>query len=122
MVPNIIAYPTRVFHEETKESYRTLFEATDEACEEDDKVQERFDAWSKPVLKQVIEDLRTRKAYLIDDRAVDAIRKGNVGYKLFDDDKKCLQSYADTQKLCYSDLSKNPFGSELHLEIPPEKF
>ncbi len=52
--------------------------------------------WSKPVLKQVIDDLKTRKAYLIDERAVDAIRKGNVGYKLFDDDKKCLQSYADT--------------------------
>lgn len=96
MVPNLIAYPTRVFHEETKELYKTLFEATDEVLQEDDKVQERFDAWSKPVIKQVIDDLRARKAYLIDDRAVDAIRKGNVGYKLFDDDKKCLQSYADT--------------------------
>lgn len=44
----------------------------------------------------MIDDLKIRKAYLIDERAVDAIRKGNVGYKYFDDDKKCLQSYADT--------------------------
>ena len=85
-------------------------------------MQERFDNWSKPVIKQVVEDLRQRKAYLIDEKAVDAIKKGNVGFKVFDDAKKCIQSYADTQKLCYSDLSKNPFGSELHLEIPPEKF
>jgi len=51
---------------------------------------------------------------LIDERSVDAIKKGNVGFKVFDDDKKCLQSFADTQKICYSELSKNPFGSELH--------
>lgn len=88
MVPTVIAYPTRVSHEESKDSYRVLFDPNQGV--DDDKVQERFDAWSPPVLKQVIGDLRMRKAYLIDDRAVDAIHKGNVGYKNFDDDKKCV--------------------------------
>lgn len=126
MVPNVIAYPTRVHQdlsEERKEAFRPLFDPSvqSEAAEEE-KVQERFDAWSKPVLQQVVDDLRLRKAYLIDDRSVEAIRQGNVGYKVFDSDSKCLQGYADTQKLCFSDLHKNPFGSDLHLEIPPDKF
>lgn len=125
MVPTAIAYPTRVkSDEESKDNYTCLFDpdAMEEDLEEDDKVQARFDAWSQPVLKQVIGDLRERKAYLIDEKAAEAIKKGNLGYKALDDDKKCVQSFADTQKICYSDLSKNPFGSELHLEIHPDKF
>jgi len=89
LVPNEIAYPTRVTEDELgHESYRVLFDPNSPS--EDQAIQERFDNWSRPVIKDIVNDLRCRKAYLIDDRAIESIKTGNVGYKVFDDDKKCL--------------------------------
>jgi actin-related protein len=59
MVPTVIAYPTRVTDEESKEAYKFLFDASESNYHET-SIQERFDKWSPPVLKQVIGDLRSR--------------------------------------------------------------
>ena len=62
LVPNVIAYPTKVnSEEETKEHFRVLFnpdkaalysqDGNSEFLTEEQQIQEKFDNLSKPVLK-----------------------------------------------------------------------
>ena len=80
-----------------------------------------FDEKVGPILQDVVKDLRNKNAHLIDEKSMKNIRKGNVSYKVYDQ-KNAINCYEDTQKICYSDLTKLPYGGDLHQGMDPEKF
>lgn len=72
-------------------------------------------------MSDIINDLKSKKAYLIDDRAIKNIKSKQVSYKLIDESNS-ITGYKDHQRICYSDLNKNPYNNELNLGIGAEKF
>ena len=80
-----------------------------------------FDARAEIILEDVVKDLRNKNAHLIDEKSIKNIKKGNVSYRVYDQGNS-INCYEDTQKICYSDLGKLPFGGDLHLGMAAEKF
>jgi actin-related protein len=75
----------------------------------------------KRVLPAVIADLRHKKMHLIDEKAVQQVKEGKVGFKTFNA-ANALNTYQDGHNICYSDLTKNPYDADLYQSVRPEKF
>ena len=72
------------------------------------------------ILPTVINDLRQKRVHLIDDKSMNQIREGKVGFKIYNESNS-LMTYQDGQKICFNDLTKNPYDGDLYLGIKPDK-
>ena len=59
--------------------------------------------------------------HVIDEKSVRNIRNKQVGFKIYDETNS-INCYTDSQKICYSDLGKNPYGGDLYQGINSEKY
>lgn len=57
---------------------------------------------------------------MIDEKAIYQIREGKVGFKVYNA-ANSLMTYQDGHKICFSDLTKNPYDGDLYLGIKPDK-
>jgi len=66
-------------------------------------------------------DLRQKKLHMIDEKSMKNIRNKQVGFKVYDENNS-INCFTDSQKICYGDLSKNPYGGDLYLGVNSEKY
>ena len=116
MIPNVIAYPRKVV-EGTKTA--KIFEGPGKGESDtggdglEEKKQDKFDDKVEEVLEDVVKDLRNKNAHLIDEKSIRNIKKGNVSFKVYNEDNS-INTYDEGRSICYSDMTKLPFGTDLH--------
>ena len=87
----------------------------------EEKLQNEFNIELSGIIRDIEKDLRQKKVMMIDEKAKQHIRKGQVSYKVFDNEN-CMNCFLDTKKDNYQDTSKNPYNGDLNLGISAEKF
>ena len=119
----MIAYPRKVVEgqKSAKIFEGPAYSAESEKRDDEDKRQSKFDDRVEEVLEDVVKDLRNKNAHLIDDKAVRNIKKGNVSYRVYDQDNS-INTYEESQKICYSDIKKLTYGGDLHHGMTPDRF
>jgi hypothetical protein len=58
---------------------------------------------------------------LIDEKSIQSVKEGKVGFKTFGPEN-AVHTYQDGHNICFSDLTKNPYEGDLYLNVKPEKF
>ena len=87
---------------------------------EADPIQASFDEAIVKILPEIVTDLRQKKCHLIDDKSIQNIRDQKVGFKIYNQTNS-VNTYVDGQKICFQELSKNPYDGDLYLGVKPDK-
>lgn len=82
MIPTLVAYPQKTI---------PLFEPP---INDTDAEQKQFEVKISKILPGIVNDLRQKRVHLIDDKSMNQIREGKVGFKIYNE-TNALMTYQD---------------------------